>query len=152
MYPNVNILFILFVITLLLIIGNIELNPGPELNYSSYGAEANVIALSSLNIRSIRNKIEFIENISDEFDFLLLNETHLNEQIDNTEIYIEPYTNNIQRKDRSNHGGGLLIYSKEDICITRLSQLENNFDEFMGSNTRQRSSIYIVQFISSSMD
>jgi hypothetical protein len=31
--------------------------------------------------------------------------------------------------DRSNSGGGLLIYSKNDISISKKSELENNLDE-----------------------
>ena len=58
-----------------------------------------------------------------------LSESHLNDQINNTDIYIDSFSNNIQRKDRSNHGGGLLIYSKEEIGITRLCHIENAIDE-----------------------
>jgi hypothetical protein len=42
---------------------------------------------------------------------------------------ISDNTNIIHRKDRSNSGGGLLIYSKNDNSISRKSELENNLDE-----------------------
>jgi hypothetical protein len=39
-------------------------------------------------------------------------------------------TKNIQRRERQNQtGGGLLIYTKENVNISRIIQLENNLDE-----------------------
>jgi hypothetical protein len=41
----------------------------------------------------------------------------------------DSFDKNPQRKDRTNYGGGLLIYSKEDIDICRKHELENDIDE-----------------------
>jgi hypothetical protein len=70
------------------------------------------ISICNINIRSIRNKINFLKNFVDEFDIIVLTETDL----DNS-------------KDRTNSGGGLLIYSKEDIGICRKREPENDIDE-----------------------
>jgi hypothetical protein len=40
------------------------------------------------------------------------------------------FTKNIQRRNRQNQTGGrLLIYTKENVNISRIIQLENNLDE-----------------------
>jgi hypothetical protein len=83
----------------------------------------NIIALQ--NIRSLLPKIEQVRWFLKEhpIDFLCLNETWLNNSIDDAEILIDGY--NIIRKDRNNLstqkprntkkpvGGGVLIYVKE---------------------------------------
>jgi hypothetical protein len=79
--------------------------------------------------RSIRNKINFLQNFVDEFDIIVLTETHLDNSIENRDIELDSFDKNPQRKDRTNSGGGLLIYSKEDIGICRKHELENDIDE-----------------------
>jgi hypothetical protein len=65
--PNVDIVFLLFVLQYILIIGNVEVNPGPELiNRSS--VSDNSISICNINIRSARNKLDFLNNFTDEFD------------------------------------------------------------------------------------
>jgi hypothetical protein len=75
------------------------------------------ISICNVNIRSIRNKINFLQNFVDEFDIIVLTETHLDNSIENRDIELDSFDKNPQRKDRTNSGGGLLIYSKEDIGI-----------------------------------
>ena len=87
------------------------------------------IYICNINIRSIRNKINFLQNFVDEFDIIVLTETHLDNSIENTDIELDSFDKNPQRKDRTNSGGGLLIYSKEDIGICRKHELENHIDE-----------------------
>ena len=116
--PNVNVFFTLFVIFSLLQIGNVELNPGPESTNSS--SDTHTLSICNLNIRSVRNKINFIENFLSDFDILALTETHLDEQVRDEDINVETFSNKILRKDRTNHGGGLLIYSKDELCLTWL--------------------------------
>ena len=134
--PKVNVAFILFVLHFILLIGNIESNPGPESAYiSSTPLSAidilsdNSISICNINIRSIRNKINFLQNFVDEFDIIVLTETHLDNSIENRDIELDSFDKNPQRKDRTNSGGGLLIYSKEDIGICRKHELENDIDE-----------------------
>ena len=99
-------------------VGNIESNPGPEPAYiSSKPLSAldilsdKFISISNINIRSIRNKINFLQNFVDEFDIIVLTETHLDNSIENREIELDSFDKNPQRKDRTNSGGGLIIYS-----------------------------------------
>jgi hypothetical protein len=134
--PNVNVVFLLFVLHFILMIGNVELNPGPETYISSSppnldnSSNDNSISLCNINIRSIRNKTNFVQHFADEFDYLVITESHLDNSIQNDDIELCSFTKNIQRRDRQNQtGGGLLIYTKENVNISRIIQLENNLDE-----------------------
>lgn len=64
-----NVQFLLIMCLLLLEAGDIERNPGPENN--------NSISIIHLNIRSIRNKIEYIQDNFLDFDILCFSESHL---------------------------------------------------------------------------
>ena len=77
--PKVNVAFILFGLHFLLLVGNIEFNPGPESAYISSTPLSAVdilsdksISICNINIRSIRNKINFLQNFVDEFDIIVL--------------------------------------------------------------------------------
>ena len=77
--PNVNAEFLLFILTLIFMVGNIETNPGLEILRSSSSQNVildKTISLCNLNIRSVRNKIEFLNDFAEDFDILLLTETH----------------------------------------------------------------------------
>ena len=81
--PNVNVVFLLFVLHFILMIGNVELNPGPETYISSSlpnldnSSNDNSISLCNINIRSIRNKTNFVQHFADEFDILVIIECTL---------------------------------------------------------------------------
>jgi hypothetical protein len=126
--PNIDIVFLLFVLQYILIIGNVEVNPGPELiNHSS--VSDNSISVCSINICSARNKLDFLNNFTDEFDIIAVTETHLHPNISNNDIEIDSFSKHIIRKDRNNAGGGLLIYFKDYISVIRKNELENHIDE-----------------------
>jgi hypothetical protein len=67
--PNVNVVFLLFVLHFILMIGNVELNPGPETYISSSppnldnSSNDNSISLCNINMRSIRNKTNFVQHL-----------------------------------------------------------------------------------------
>jgi hypothetical protein len=73
--------------------------------------------------------INFLKNFVDEFDIIVLTETDLDNSIENRDIELDSFDKNPQRKNRTNSGGGLLIYSKEDIGICRKREPENDIDE-----------------------
>jgi hypothetical protein len=91
-----------------------------------------------MNILSIRNKIEFLETSLNDFDILVVTDTHLDNQINDSDITLDSFPNIIHRKDSSNSGGGLLIYSKNDISISRKFELENNLDETIWVEIRSK--------------
>ena len=65
-YDVIVITFIL-VIHLLLLAGDIELNPGPGGTPDLIGS---VLSIYHGNIRSLRNKINYITNLIEEFDLV----------------------------------------------------------------------------------
>ena len=46
----------------------------------------NSISLCNINIRSIRNKTNFVQHFADEFDILVITESHLDNSIQNDDI------------------------------------------------------------------
>jgi hypothetical protein len=87
-------------------IGNVELNPSPETYISSSpsnldnSSNDNSISLCNINIRSIRNKTNFVQHFADEFDILVITESHLDNSIQNDDIELYSFTKNIQRRER----------------------------------------------------
>ena len=72
----------MFVLQYILIIGNVEVNPGPELENLSSVSD-NSISICNINIRSARNKLDVLSNFIDEFDIIAVTETHLHPDISN---------------------------------------------------------------------
>ena len=70
------------------------------------------------NINSLRNKREFLEPlIRDHCDIFLVSETKLDSSFPGSEFTIPGYR--LFRKDRNQHGGGLIFYVNQGIpCKT----------------------------------
>ena len=94
---------------LLILSGDIELNPGPT------NLREHSVSFLHCNMRSIRNKLEHIIDNFCDFDCLSFTETHLDDNIDNAEIFLTTDFSAPYRKDRTNHGGGILDFVNE--CI-----------------------------------
>ena len=92
---------------------NANLNDKGEKCVSSY------LILGNLNIRSLLNKVDqlclFV--IEHNFDIIGINETWLDESVDDSEISIPGYS--IIRKDRNRFGGGVCFYVKDTVqyCV-----------------------------------
>lgn len=147
--PNVNIVFILSVLHFILIIGNIESNPGPiTVDVSSaplfHNVSENTVSVCNLNIRSIRNKIEFLQNFVDEFDIVTITESHLDCNIDTSDIELESFSKHPMRKDRSKAGGGLLIYTKDDVTVEQRNEFENDIDETLWVQIRAKGHTFLL--------
>ena len=98
---------ILIIMTLLFLSFDIELNPGPFNSLSD-------LSILHLNIRSIRNKFDFIKDNFLDFNILCFSENRLDWQISNGELLLSDTFDQPYSKDRTNHGGGLLIYLNSD--------------------------------------
>lgn len=79
--------------------GNVELNPGPD---------DNSIGIMHLNIRSIRNKLEFIKENYSDFDIISFTETHLDDTVPNDKLGINNY-GQFFRNDISSHSYFMLL-------------------------------------------
>ena len=75
----------------------------------------NRVIFAQLNINSIRNKFDVLSlEVRGSVDILLITETKIDQSFPTKQFlmagYSEPY-----RLDRNQHGGGLLVYVREDI-------------------------------------
>ena len=75
----------------------------------------NKLVLGHLNINSLRNKFDALtQQIIGNVDILMLSETKLDSSFPEGQFlipgYCAPY-----RKDRTCHGGGLMLFVREDI-------------------------------------
>ncbi len=97
--------------------GDVELNPGPSDN-----GDYHALSLIHLNIRSIRNKMEYIkDNISD-YDILCFSESHLTNTVADSSITLDDM--NLFRKDFTDHSSGLVTYISNKFISSRKSELE----------------------------
>ncbi|CAG2195441.1 unnamed protein product [Mytilus edulis] len=70
---------------LLLICGDIEPNPGPE---RTPEISEKTLSIFHGNIRSLRNKLNYIVDIIEDYDVVFLTETHLDSNITDSDLYI----------------------------------------------------------------
>jgi len=96
---------------LLLLSGDIELNPGPD-----YKA----LSVLHLNVRSIRNKLDYVTSNLCNFDILCFTETHLTDVVPDNVLTIEGFNTGFHRKDYTPHSSGLLIYVNESLLSRRV--------------------------------
>ena len=108
---------------LLLQAGDIERNPGPSETPQD-------LSIAHLNIRSIRNKLDYIKSNFLDFDIICYSETHLDNSVTLDAIILDSF-NVLYRKDRINYGGGLLMYFNSSLAYKRRPDLETYFDEFI---------------------
>ena len=76
---------------------------------------ANKIVFGHLNLNSLRNKFECLKYvIGENIDIFLVSETKLNESFPDAQFFIEGYFPTY-RKDRTDKGGGLMLYVHNNI-------------------------------------
>lgn len=95
--------YLVYKAVLMLACMHIELNPGPN------ESDIKSVEIFHLNTRSIRNKIEYMNDTADNFHILCFSETHLDNNIDSVSMQFHGFDLPI-RKDRSHNGGGVMIY------------------------------------------
>jgi hypothetical protein len=65
-------------------------------------------------------------------------------RIDECDIFLESFSNIIQRKDRTNAGDGLLIYAKDSIRMVRKQELENSIDATLWVEINAKGQSFLV--------
>ena len=126
---------------LLLLSGDLELNPGPNQACNTWSPFANKgLHFVHLNINSILPKIDELRQIVKTTNAAIIGitESKLDSAIFDTEISIEGY--NIIRKDRNRHGGGVVCYIRNDICFNIIDvfpfQIESIFIDILFPKTK----------------
>ena len=74
----------------------------------------NILIFSTLNINSVPNKLDYIRITIADFVDILVTESKLDQSFPDSQFFINRFSK-LFRKDRNRHGGGLLMYIKEDI-------------------------------------
>ena len=127
-----------FLLSLLLIIAlDIELNPGPQHAIAD-------LSVTHLNIRSIRNKLDYIKDNFLDFNILCFTETHLDNQVSTSDLFLSNSFDEPYRKDRTNHGGGLLLYPNAELVHTRRPDLEIYCEESLWVEITVRHEIFLL--------
>ena len=116
---------------------DIEQNPGPSHTLAD-------LSILHLNIRSIRNKIDFIKDNFLDFNILCFSESHLDMQISNDQLFLSDTFDQPYRKDRTNHCGGLLVYLNSDLAHVRRPDLEFFYEESIWVEVKVSNNIYLL--------
>ena len=98
------------------------------------------LIIGHLNINSIRNKHEGLSKIIiNSVDICLISETKLNDSFPQGQFLIDTFHTPF-RKDRTDCGGGLLLYIREDIpCREIIINIEPNIEAiFVEINLKKR--------------
>lgn len=122
----------------LLLIGGIESNPGPL---------DTKLTISHANINSIttRDRLDELSQFTDtnDIDIVCLTETKLDDTV-HSSLYILPgYTEPLTRH-RTRHGGGVALYTKSNLAVRRLSDLESGNIEWIWAQVKIGNSTVIV--------
>ena len=83
-----------------------------------------MLCINHHNIRSIRNKINDIVHIVQDFDIVFFTVTHLDDYIDSENILL-PWFEKPIRKDRNSPRGGVIVYFKNNIRFSRRDDRES---------------------------
>ena len=117
---------------ILLLSGDINLNPGPATtnNHSWDVFKNRGLHIIHLNINSLLPKIDEIRNIARKSNLSVigLSETKLDDSVFDAEVNIEGY--NLVRSDRNRHGGGIACYVKQHLSFDVKSYFSNEIENF----------------------
>ena len=135
--------FLKFYQILLILSGDISLNPGPcqtRLNDDKTWdpLKTKCLHLCHLNVNSLLSKIDEIRDIANltKPAVLGITESKLDSSVTNMEVNINGYS--IIRNDRNRHGGGVACYIKNDSCFNTKkifpNSIEHVFFEILNSD------------------
>ena len=133
------ICFRIFLLFTLILSGDVETNPGPKKETFSQ----NCFSIFHQNIRSIRNKINFINDYWLEYDILCFTETHLSNELSNTSISLDGFSN-MYRKDGNSYSGGIAIYVSDNFICKRVFDLEMLLNESIWVEIRKSNESFLV--------
>ena len=86
------------------------------------------LRMCHLNVNSLPNKLEDLRYLlrNSPFDIIGLTETHCDNTVSDNELHIDGY--DLLRKDRSRHGGGVMIYLKNTLHFQHVKDLGLNLE------------------------
>ena len=94
----------------------------------------NRIIIAHLSINSVRNKFEMLkEVVGNKIDILLISETKLDDTFPLNQFILEGFTPPYSL-DRTMHGGGLMLFVREDIPSKLLPNIDPSDNIFVEIN------------------
>lgn len=125
----------LWLFTLIVLSGDIEVNPGPgsvggstdtSVNSSStsYQMLSNHLSILHLNIQSIVPKLDLIKCEADAYDVLVFSESWLKPEVKNDTIFLENFLPPFRNDRCDRPGGGVVVYVRDSFLCNRRSDLE----------------------------
>ena len=134
---NYHLLFLLD--RLLLLSGDIETNPGP----AQINNDIHSVSVFHQNIRSIRNKFDYISENFLDFDILCFTETKLVHTITDESLSLDGF-GSMYRKDNTANSGGLLTYVSNHLYSKRILEMEHILPESLWIQLKDMSKSYLI--------
>ena len=100
---------------IILLSGDIDSNPGP----TTADDISKATSVVHLNVRSIRNKLEFLFEEFSDHDILCFTETHLDDNVSNNYLLSECSNFTLYRRNFSPHSGGVAIFVSNRLLSKR---------------------------------
>ena len=129
----------LLILLIILQAGDVERNPGPVSSGKSF-----LLSILHCNIRSVRNKLNFIRDEFLDFNILCFTETHLNNVVTDSFLCLSDSFDTPYRKDRTSHGGGILVYLNKDLVHSRVADLEVYCNESIWVKVIINTELYLI--------
>ena len=131
---GIALVFVTWIVLLILLSGDVHLNPGPsssEGSTSSYTNDLynflnypNHLSTVHYNVQSLRHNVDVLFVEFSKFDVISFSETWLDKNNSSTELLF-PSFHCAERKDRENEPyGGVIIYIKNSLSYVRRHDLE----------------------------
>lgn len=144
------------VLILLIVSGNVDVNPGPQTaedststsSVSSTSSKRSITHNDTLrvihfNIQSLRYKVADLDLEVKDYDVVCLSETWLNENISETSLCMKGFHPPL-RKDRDNSYGGVALYIRDHFKIKHRPDLDIHDLESVWAEIIYKSSKFLV--------
>ena len=89
--------------------------------------------------------MDYIKDNFLDFNILCFTETHLDNQVSTSDLFLSNSFDEPYRKDRTNHGGGLLLYPNAELVHTRRPDLEIYCEESLWVEITVRHKIFLLR-------
>ena len=107
----------------------------------------NRLICAHLNINFVRNKIDYLSDIiKNNIDILIISETKLDSSFHNGQFQIHGYSESY-RLDRNGNGGGILVFTRENIPTKLIDSQMKIEGFFIELNLRRKKSDFCAVLI-----
>ena len=104
----------------------------PDFSFNIHKNHSNKIIMAHININFLRSKFDILTNsVSEYIDTVMISETKLDHTCPHALYHLKNFSNP-SRLDRNSHGGGILVYVRDNIPsnLVKLDQKLENFEGF----------------------